>query len=74
MEKASNDLQCEISLLFLTPEMEKREQIWQRLGYEAKKPDDLKVIAWINAAKDSMPDGTNLYIKKLRQDRVLRPI
>lgn len=74
MEKASNDLQCEISLLFLTPEMEKREQIWQRLGYEPIKLDDLKVIAWINAAKDSMPDGTNLYFKKLRQDRVLRPI
>ena len=74
MENASSDLQCEISLLFLTQKMVNQEQIWQRLGYEMKKPEDLKVIAWMNAARDSMPDGTKLYFKKLRQDRVLRPI
>lgn len=74
MENASSDLQCEISLLFLAPKMVHQVQIWQRLGYELKKPEELKVIAWINAAKDSMPEGTNLLFKKLRQDRVLRPI
>lgn len=74
MENASSDLQCEISLLFLEPKMVHQVQIWQRLGYELKKPEELKVIAWINAAKDSMPEGTNLLFKKLRQDRVLRPI
>lgn len=74
MEHASGELQCEVSLLFLTPRMEKQERIWQRLGYEMKDPQDLKVIAWINAATDSKLDGTRLYFKKLRQDRVLRPI
>lgn len=74
MENASNDLQCEISLLYLNPKMAQQEQIWQRLGYEVKTPEELKVNTWINAAKDSMPDGTKLYFKKLRQDRVLRPI
>jgi dephospho-CoA kinase len=74
MENASADLQCEISLLYLSPKMAQQEQIWKRLGYELKNPDDLKVIAWINAAKESKPDGTRLYFKKLRQDRVLKPI
>ena len=74
MEKSSNDLQCEISLLFLGQKMAKQEQIWQRLGYEMKKPEELKVLAWINAVKESMPEGRDLYFKKLRQDRVLRPI
>ncbi|HSM25963.1 MAG TPA: dephospho-CoA kinase [Anaerolineaceae bacterium] len=74
MEDASGQLQCEVSLLFLTPSMEKQERIWQQLGYELKDPQDLKVIAWTNAATDSKSDGTRLYFKKLRQDRVLRPI
>ena len=74
MEDASGQLQCEVSLLFLTPSMEKQERIWQQLGYELKDPQDLNVIAWTNAATDSKSDGTRLYFKKLRQDRVLRPI
>jgi len=74
MERASGELQCEISLLFLNPNMAKLEQIWQQLGYEVQTPDDLKVIAWMNAARDSMQNDTTLFFKKLRQDRVLRPI
>jgi dephospho-CoA kinase len=74
MESASGQLQCEISLLYLTPRMAQQEQIWQRLGYEKRNAEDLKIITWIHAAKDSMPEGTSLYFKKLRQDRVLRPI
>jgi len=74
MEKASGELQCEVSLLFLNGKMAKLEQIWHQLGYEIRSPDDLKVIAWMIAARDSMPDGSIMLFKKLRQDRVLKPI
>ncbi len=74
MEKASMELQCEISLLFVNPELAKLEQIWQQLGYEVRQPEDLKVVAWVSAARDSLTNGNRLLFKKLRQDRVLRPI
>jgi dephospho-CoA kinase len=74
MEHASGELQCEISLLFLNEKMAKLEQIWHPLGYEIRTPDELKVIAWMFAARDSMPEGSILLFKKLRQDRVLKPI
>ncbi len=74
MERASGELQCEISLLFLTPKMANLNQIWQQQGYEIRSPDELKVIAWASAARDSMPEGSVLLFKKLRQDRVLKPI
>ena len=74
MENASIELQCEISLLFVNPELAKMEQIWQQLGYEFRQPDDLKVVAWVSAARDSLINGDRLLFKKLRQDRVLRPI
>jgi dephospho-CoA kinase len=74
MERASGELQCEISLLFLNPKMGNLNQIWHQLGYEIRSPDELKVIAWANAARDTMPEGSILLFKKLRQDRVLKPI
>ena len=74
MERASGELQCEISLIFLNAQMAKQERIWQQLGYEYRTPEDLKVNAWVNAARDSMPAGAKLLFKKLRQDRILRPI
>ena len=74
MERASGELQCEISLLFLNDEMAKQVRIWQQLGYENTSPEDLKVAAWVNAARDSMPVGSKLFFKKLRDDRILRPI
>jgi dephospho-CoA kinase len=74
MERASGELQCEVSLLFLNGKMAKLEQIWHQLGYDVRTADDLKVIAWMYAARDSMPDGSIMLFKKLRQDRVLKPI
>ena len=74
MERASGELQCEISLLFLDEKLGKLEQIWQQLGYEVRVPEELKVIAWMNAARDSMKNEETMYFKKLRQDRVLKPI
>jgi dephospho-CoA kinase len=74
MEHASTQLQCEASLLFVPPYLSKLDVLWNDLGYEEKKPVDLGIFAWQEAAEDSMPPGSALFFKQLRQDRVLRPI
>lgn len=74
MEHASNQLQCEISLLFVPPHLSRYDPLWISLGYTEKKPVDLEVLAWQEAAIESMQPGSILFFKKLRPDRVLRPI
>ena len=72
VEKASRDLQCEASLLFLPPRLAQRKAGWQALGYELKTIEQLGVRAWYEAARESMPPDTVMLFKQLRQDRVLR--
>lgn len=74
METASKDLQCEASLVFIKPELAKQEELWRNLGYERRTPQTLGVLAWQEAAIESMPPSTALLFKQLRVDRVLRPI
>ncbi|MEW6030425.1 MAG: dephospho-CoA kinase [Chloroflexota bacterium] len=74
VELASNDLQCEASLLFPPAELAAHREVWKKLGYEQRTPQTLGVQAWQDAASESMPAGTTLFFKQLRQDRVLRPI
>ena len=74
VERASKELQCEASLLFLPPELARREAVWNALGYEPRRIESLSVSAWREAAKESMPAGTQMLFKQLRKDRVLRPV
>ncbi|MBN2388877.1 MAG: dephospho-CoA kinase [Anaerolineales bacterium] len=74
LERASQDLQCEASLLFLPPQLASQETVWKELGYERQAPQTLGVQAWQDAAIESQPPNTILLFKQLRQDRVLRPI
>lgn len=74
VERASQELQAEASLVFPPPELAADEAPWKRLGYEKRTPQTLGVQAWQDAALESMPHGATLYFKQLRQDRVLRPI
>ena len=74
MERASRDLQCEVSLLFLPPSLARHEEVWGSLGYDPRTIQSLKVRAWQEAAQESMPKGTVLLFKQLRKDRVLRPV
>jgi dephospho-CoA kinase len=66
VERTSHDLQCEIALLFLPPELSKQEEVWKSLGYEPR--------AWQEAAQETMGEGESLFFKQLRKDRVLRPV
>lgn len=74
VERASLDLQCEASLLFLPPLLSTHQETWKQLGYEMRTPQTLGVQAWMDAAIESAQPDTSLFFKQLRQDRVLRPI
>jgi dephospho-CoA kinase len=74
MERASRDLQCEASLIFVEPSMVRHEGLWRGLGYVRTNPLALEAQAWQDAAHESMPEGSVLLFKKLREDRILRPI
>jgi dephospho-CoA kinase len=74
VERASNDLQCEASLVFPPMELVGFDSVWKQVGYERRSPETLGVQAWTDAAIESMPKGSALFFKQLRTDRVLRPI
>jgi dephospho-CoA kinase len=74
MERASRDLQCEASLVFVPPALVQNDAIWKKLGYERCRPESLGVQAWQEAATESTVPGTVMLFKQLRQDRILRPI
>ena len=74
VERASRELQCEISLLFLPVELSKQENVWQGLGYELRTASSLGVRAWQEAAQESSSPGLMMLFKQLRKDRVLRPV
>lgn len=74
VERASSDLQCEAALIFPPIDLVGFDVIWKQLGYERRSPELLGVQAWEDAALESMPQGSALFFKQLRTDRVLRPI
>lgn len=74
IEQASRDLQSEASLIFVQPELAMSDKLWKKMGYDQRTPHALGVLAWQEAAEETMPRGTVMFFKQLRQDRVLRPI
>jgi dephospho-CoA kinase len=74
VERASGDLQCEASLLFLPKSLASMQAAWKQLGYEPRTQQSLGVQAWTDAAIESSQPNATLFFKQLRQDRVLRPI
>lgn len=74
MEEASEELQSEVSLIFLETELAEQENVWHKLGYEKIGVHDLNVRSWKNAALETLKPDTVMYFKRLREDRILRPI
>lgn len=74
VERASTELQSEASLVYPPPDLAVDDMLWKKLGYEQRTPQTLGVQAWQEAAYESMPDGSALYFKQMRRDRILRPI
>ncbi len=75
VEGAARQLQCEAALVFMPlPLAQAAAQALAGLDYAPHAPEKLGVAAWKEAARDSMPPDTALLFKKLREDRVLKPI
>jgi len=74
VEEASRELQCEVSLVFIPADFARRETAFQTLGYQQRTVQSLSVRPWQEAAIESMPAGSVMLFKQLRQDRVLRPV
>ncbi len=73
MEAGSRELQCEIALLFLPPDLA-RHSLWQQLDYHRKDVSDLTMRAWQEAVRESQPPRTVMLVKVLRSDRVMQPL
>lgn len=74
VEAASAELQSEASLLFLPPYLAQHSGAWRSVGYKPETIQGLGVRAWQEAAVESMPRGASLWFKRLREDRVMRPL
>jgi dephospho-CoA kinase len=74
VERASADLQCEASIIYLPKSLAVLQAAWKQLGYQPRTPQSLGVRAWTEAAIESSQPNALLFFKQLRQDRVLRPI
>lgn len=74
VERASKELQCEISLLFLHPDFSHQEPLLNQLGYRQRTIQSLEVHAWEEAALEGSQPGYMMFFKQLRKDRVLRPV
>ena len=75
VENASRELQSEAALVFVPSALAKdAARALAGRGFEPTAPDELRVAAWLEAARESMPPGAAMLFKKLRDDRVLRPI
>lgn len=75
IEGAANALQVEISLVFLpdkTPDAVRTAVLAK--GYEKQAIGELRVPDWREAAQESAQPDSYLVVKRMREDRVLRPI
>ena len=75
VETAARELQSEAALVFVPARLATPAgQALASRGFAPQPAEQLGVAAWRDAAKESMPAGSALLFKKLREDRVLRPI
>ena len=75
VETASRELQSEAALVFVpTALAQAAASALAVRGFTLSAPEKLGVAAWVEAARESMPAGSALLFKRLREDRVLRPI
>jgi hypothetical protein len=75
VEEASKILQSEVGFVYL-PLNTPSAIIQAFLGnnYERTELDSIKVPAWREAAAESQPPNTSILAKKLRAERVLKPL
>ena len=72
--QSAHDLMCEVALLFLSVDVSSQaKDFFHSCGFIETALDDL-IPAWRKAAKESMPEGSLVMVRKLREKRVMRPV
>ena len=75
IEDASRELQSEVSFIFLPPGTEDATvDYFLKSGYELTTVKEIKIPAWREAVQEIFVDDMKILTKKLRKDRVLKPI
>lgn len=74
IETAGKQLQAEAALAFIPDQFASEENTWTTLGFEARRPEEIQVNAWREAAQENQIANSKLLFKQLRIDRVLRPL
>ena len=72
--QSAYELMCEVALLFPPLDVSDRARsFYSSCGFEEVALDDL-IPAWRRAAQQSMPEGSLVMMRKLREKRVMRPV
>jgi dephospho-CoA kinase len=75
IETASRELQSEAAFLFVPPALKGgAAAALAQAGHEESCADNLTITAWRDAVRESQPAGALVFFKKLREDRVMRPV
>lgn len=77
VESASRDLQSEVAYFFLPESMGgQTAAAFQQQGYETTGVEQIKIPAWRESVQEIITEfkGAHIFGKKLREDRVLKPI
>lgn len=75
VEDASRELQSEVGFVFLpTTSTPIVLQVFSKNGYEVTSVETIKIPAWREAVQEMRSDKVQILTKKLREDRVLKPI
>lgn len=75
IEEASKELQSEVSFVFLPGSaQDEMLQPFIKSGYEVTTVKDIKIPAWREAVQEVADNNTQILTKRLRKDRVLKPI
>lgn len=74
VEEASKELQSEVGLFFI-PQNASQEmtQVFLNNEYQLSPIESIKIPAWREAARESMPPNTQIFARKLGE-RVLKPM
>jgi len=76
VERASRELQSEVGYIFVPPDAPADvENVLLNEGYETQTLEAITVPVWREAVREARPDDSHrIFAKKLRAERVLKPL
>jgi len=75
VEEASKELQSEVGFILLPPNAPGETiQAFQRTGYETTALEEIRIPAWREAVYEMAAENPRILMKRLRPDRVMKPI